>query len=402
MNRLNGRYCFNQSPIEQTDYQIEPFRWTSLEGYKLPICGPYTQVVARHGECCLYVSQPGEVPLYYSITPGWIHWHEQKLALPGKPNRIEQGTAIIWSPESLESYFVEHLPRPNIGTEILTQSEAIAHYQQILITAVLRRLGNAKRIAVAQSGGPDSLLITWALTQCGVQVIPLTVCTSEVDLDIQGARSACSTLGLSVIPIVVCQDQLAPLIQEALLCCEDTEDSNVRMAIGNLLMARKCQELEIDLIFSGHGHDDVFGKGTLVKGVLNQQVGSSAERWRDTRWLCTMATRGMLKMFSSTFRRYGVQVRMPYYDADLLEWAFSQPVEVLPIEFKKQFVHQVFRQTLPPGTHTDPKYSIGYLTGAGLSLRNKTLKAFFNPKRLRQQLKQLQQLPLDKRIFLSH
>jgi asparagine synthetase B (glutamine-hydrolysing) len=402
MQYFAGRCSARSVPVNQLDYQIEPQHFATVEGVKLPVRGPFTQAVSNRGTAVLYVSQPGEVPLYFSFTPGWIHWHEQKLALPGKPDRVPQGCALFWSPEACHVELIEDLPLPSIAPPI-SQAEAIAQYQQCLLNAVKRRVGKQRVVAVAQSGGPDSLLLTWALLQLGIQPVPLTVCTSPDVLDITAARAATIKMRCPTIPIVVTEADLKPLIYEACLCLEEIESSNIRMAIGNILMARKCQELGINLIFIGHGQDDVFGKGTLMKAVVAEQIGTPSERWRDARQVGTAATAGMMKMFASTFRRYGVETRMPYYDSELLVWAFSQPVEVLPIEFKKQFVHTVARACLPPGSWLNPKHSIGYLTGAGLSLKGRFKQhPLFQEKVFRQQLQQIKALPLTTRIQLHN
>ncbi|MHC5897585.1 hypothetical protein, partial [Nostoc sp.] len=114
---------------------------------------------------------------------------------------------------------------------------------------------------------------------------------------------------------------------------------------------------------------------TLVKAALKQvKVGTDSERWAIARKNVTLATKGMLKMFASTFRHYGIHVRMPYYDRDLLNWAFSQPISIIPATFDKSFVRDFATTVLPNGEWLNKKYSVGYLTGAGLSLKQLLLK----------------------------
>ena len=400
MQRIAGHYTARSRDIKQLDHQISPQHFKLVDGHKLPIRGPFTQVICQRGTAVLSVSQPGEVPLYYSTSPGKISWHEQKLALSGSVERIPQGTAIVWTPQSLFEYPVDQLPRPEIRPP-QPQSTAIAQYRQCILNACAVR--TLKRVAIAQSGGTDSLLLAEALLRLGVEVVPMTICSGLDDLDIRAAQGSLQAMGLSTLPIVIPANHLPALIREALICLETVESSNVRMAIGNLLMARKCKQLGITMIFTGHGQDDVFGKGTLMKAVVAQQTGSPSEQWRDARIAGTAATAGMLKMFSATFRRYGVEVRHPYYDADLLEWAFAQSVETLPIEYKKQFVHAVARDALPNGFWLDEKHSIGYLSGSGLGLKQWLLKVrrpLFDEKALRRQLAQLRKLPPTQRAAL--
>jgi asparagine synthetase B (glutamine-hydrolysing) len=365
VEKLKGSYSLRSAAIKQIDYQIEPQHWKAVEGFKLPIRGPFTQLTCDRGTAVLYVSQPGEVPLYYSVTPGWIHWHEQKLALPGSAKRVNQGECVVWSPKGVKTIKAEDLSRPAIVPAVACE-EAIAQYQQQIIDAVSRRLGGRSRVAVSQSGGVDSLLITWALLRLGIEVVSLVVCTGMDDPDISIASEVLPQMGLTPDPVLIPPGELRSLCEEAAICFENPDVGNLKMAIGNLLMARRCKELEIDLIFNGHAQDDLHGVGGLALGSFKKLTGTPSERWRDARRKEVHDATGMVKMFASTFRRYGVEVRMPYYDADLIEWALSQPVTVVPVHHAKPFVRLVACASLPPGPWMEQRYnSTGYITGAG-------------------------------------
>ena len=373
MERLKGLYSIRSQPIHQQDYQVKPEKWRLVAGFSLPIAGPFTQVICKRGAAILYVSRQGEVPLYYLAKQKQICWSEQRFELPRGAKRLAAGTCIVWTPEGIQEWTLDLIPQPAIAPPI-PQSEAIAHYQQLILSAVQSRLSGRTRVAVSQSGGIDSMLITWALRRLGVEVVSITACASDTELDSMAARAFCEAIEVPWIPVYVKPEQLESLLNEAVIRLEDIESLNIRMTIGNILIARKCRELGLDLIFNGHGHDDVHGKGSLVKGVLAQQYGTPSECWRNARRLGTEATSGMVKMFACIFRGYGIEVRMPYYDDDLLAWAFAQPVEVIPPDFKKSFARAVAKATLPPGFWTEEKHSVGYLRGAGLSLKQDLLK----------------------------
>ncbi|MEH2067880.1 MAG: asparagine synthase-related protein [Nostoc sp.] len=376
--RLSGKYDLKSRPIQQTDLQIKPQLFVKYEGWTLPINGPFSLVEAERGIAVLYVSAPGETPLYYTAKPHSLHWGEQKFKLPSPAKKVNAGEMIIWEPGYITTQIVDNILTPKIKADYPV-SDAYEAYTQLILNAVASRLATcpqSNRVAVAQSGGLDSLLITWALHKLGVEVYPLTVCTSPNDLDITAATACLECWGLKPIPIVLENSQSEELLKEAIACLEDTETSNLRMAMGNLLMARKCNEIGIQSIFVGHGHDDIHGKGTLVKAALKQvtQGQSESERWSVARRNVTLATGGMLKMFASTFRSYGVHVRMPYYDRELLNWAFSQPTSIIPMTFDKSFVRDFATTVLPKGEWLDKKHSVGYLTGAGLSFKQPLFK----------------------------
>ncbi|MFN6474054.1 MAG: asparagine synthase-related protein [Nostoc sp. SerVER01] len=376
--RLSGKYDLKSSPIHQIDSQISPQSLIGYEGWTLPVNGPFSLVKAERGMVILYVSAPGETPLYYTAKPHSLHWGEQKFQLPSPAKKVNAGELIIWEPSYITKQIVDNILTPKIQTDYPI-GDAYQAYTELILNAVNKRLATCpenNRVAVAQSGGLDSLLLTWALHKLGVEVYPLTVCTSSSDLDITAASACLECWGLKPIPIVLENSQTEELLKEAIACLEDTETSNLRMAMGNLLMARKCNEIGIQAIFVGHGHDDIHGKGTLVKAALKQvtQGETESERWAIARKNVTLATGGMLKMFASTFRSYGVHVRMPYYDRELLNWAFSQPSSIIPVTFDKSFVRDFANTVLPKGEWLNKKHSVGYLTGAGLSFKQPLFK----------------------------
>ncbi|MBD0303959.1 MAG: hypothetical protein ICV85_17850 [Tolypothrix sp. T3-bin4] len=390
--RLSGTYRIRNEPIHQSDFQIQPSKFIEFDGWKIPVGGPFSLVKSERGSIILYVSCPGETPLYYAAQPQVLYWSEQKYDLPKSSRRVNPGELIIWEPGYITPSVVDYFPKPNIQ-EDYPLIEAYRQYAQLLQDAIARRLAtcpNPSRVAVAQSGGLDSLLVTWALLQHGVEVIPITVCAGPDDLDITAASACLETWGLKPIPVMITQSEIEQLLRESLRCNEDTETSNLRMGMGNILMARQCQLMKVETIFTGHGHDDIHGKGTLVKQALAKAQGQSeSERWANTRRSVTLATGGMLKMFASTFRSYGVRVRLPYYDRELLGWAFNQPTSIIPVTFDKSFVRGFANHVLPFGAWLDKKHSVGYLTGAGISLKQRLLQgnSLFSPQFLTQQLK---------------
>jgi asparagine synthetase B (glutamine-hydrolysing) len=386
-------------PIDQIAANYLAPATTTIDGRSFPTNCAVSQAIVSRGETTIHTAYPGEVPIYYTLTDRGLYWDEQKYLLPGTPDRLDPGTAIIWNPLDCTLLRTAGFPRPEIVAPV-SQEAAIGQYLAHLKQSVQRQLGNHKKVAIAQSGGVDSLLIAWALKELGIQPVTLTVCTEPQDLDWVAAQQAMSWLGFDSIPIRIQADQLPALLREAVLRIEHTESLKIRMAIGNILMARKCQELGIEAIFTGNGQDDIFANGTLIAASLKQYTtGTLSERWRDARRTSTAFAPGHLKMFSATFRGYGIHVLQPYYDHDFMSWAFSQPVEVLPVRYDKHFVRQVLGKVMR-GPWCDKRHSIGYVSGAGLAKRSPMFAAYahlFEPRSLNQHVREFRKLSLPDR-----
>ena len=368
MQRIAGSYSQKSSPVSQSQYQSPPLAYASVMGYKIPVrCGASLAWGSR-GNALLYSSWSSEIPLYYTIHNGTLHWHEQQLALPGRANLVQKGQAVIWNRiEGIYTEIVEQVPRPPIcsNSEV---GQAIEEYKKLLISAVksrLQTLESTTRIAVSQSGGLDSCLVAWALKELGVNFIPLVACGSLDDWDYQMATHVLGQWGITPRPVLVATEDMPDLFSEAVLCYESHQFDNLQMAVCNVAIARIAKSLGITAIFNGHAHDDFMGAHGLVQAEYKRLSGTDAERWRDARRNAISGI-GMEKMFSSTFRRYGIEVRMPFFDTDLVEWILAQPTSIIPVKAKKPFARIVARKLLPPGEWSRPVYNQrGYINGAG-------------------------------------
>lgn len=374
MQRIAGSYQRKDQPLIQSDLQINPNEYAEFDGAKLPVKGPFTVAIAQFGTVTLYSSFPAEIPLYYSIVKKEVHWGELKRKLPGKVHQVPPGTAIkigvgtkTWKHEKLKPAIAPHIALP----------DAIAQYKELLLSAVAKRLETCPpgKIALSCSGGVDSQLIAWALLQLGVDFIPFTACTSYKSWDIHHAKRNLAAMGASSpIPVLIDKQTVDESIEEALVLFEDigATPEYMRQAICHVAIARQCAALGVTTIFNGHGQDDVMGgmRSIYKELIALPDTVENAQIWRDERIRAFNDQRlvwDINKLFSSIFRYYGVNVRMPYYDWDFMNWALSQRMNIIPISKTKPFVRKAATIILPPGLWNKDDYaSTGYLTGTGL------------------------------------
>ncbi|MFN6474056.1 MAG: asparagine synthase-related protein [Nostoc sp. SerVER01] len=371
MQRLIGK-CNprRDKDFEVIDGAITPFKFQSLDDFNIPVgCGA-SFVSSRNGKVCLFTGWSHEIPIYYSIYRDNLYWHEQSLALPKhemRPVLVERGQAVIWHPErGIKTHEIEPIPQPPIRSDAVSLDEAIEEYFKWLVDAVKNRISvSTPGIAVSQSGGLDSCLVAWALHQLGVDFVPLVACSSLEDWDYQMAMMVLSQIGIEPIPVLITPKDLPELFNEAVFCYESTQFDNLQMAAANVALARRCRELGVKTIFNGHAHDDLMGSEGLVQGKFKQLQGTESERWRDAR-RDSMSGFGMEKMFSSTFRKHGIKVQMPFFDTNFANWVFSQTTAIIPVKARKPFARLAARQVLPVGEWSREVYNRrGYITGAG-------------------------------------
>lgn len=371
MKRLIGKFD-GTTTINQWVYQTPPTRFKKIEKLKIPICGGYSEIKSSGEAIHLYCSVTGEVPIYFSLANDCIFWHEQSLAIPGKARLVEKGELITWSKHNgINSYpLTDDLPRPFVKE--ITVQDAIDQYTQLLLQSVEQRINSLpldaqNKIAISQSGGLDSFLVTWALSKLGVEVFPITANTDATDWDAKYASQTLAELNLPFYSAHIPVEDLNSLFREAILCCESPQEDNLRMAACNIAIARKAQKLGCKTIFTGHGHDDLHGSSGLTVATFKSLTsGSVWQRWRDARRKAFSGI-GMDKMFSSTYRRYGIHVRTPFYDNTLVRFALSLPLTIAPAQAGKPFAIAVTRHLMPGvGLWGGEKYiRRGFGVGAG-------------------------------------
>lgn len=377
MQKIIGNYGLNDSTVKQLNYQITPFKFKEKAGYKLPISGPFTVAIAQHGEAILYSSVSGEIPLYYGIKPKRIYWAERKRDLPADVNawQVAPGKAVVWNiKKGISTVDVEAFPRPPIQEKVDLE-DAIDEYSKLLLLAVERRLQNTTgKIAVSCSGGVDSLLVTWALLKLNAEIVPFTACLRPNSPDVKEASITLQQLGAPpTTPILITKEVITNCLPEALVLYGDLGPTPkyMQQATCHVAIARACKDRKLTTIFNGHGQDDIQGG---LRGIYKElyelpDTIENAEFWRDERQRAIKDQQLMWdlnKLFSVIFREYGVNVQMPYYDGDLLEWAFSQPLNIIPISKNKPFIRKVAQRLLPPGSWSTPSYvSTGYTKGTG-------------------------------------
>lgn len=376
--RISGSYNLKTSPsICQQDFQIDPKSFKDLGEIKLPISGPFTIALGKHGNCYLYSSYPSETPLYFSIKNHCCYWDELQRKLPGRAQRVKPGYLVH---ASLGDYRIipvqTKLPSPAIRPHSIELEDAIAEYWQLLLLAVQRRLATCPpgKIAVSCSGGADSLLLCRALKELNVDFTAFTACLDSSSWDIKGATATLQSMGVKP-PVAVLIDEhfVRTHIQEALSLYEylgPTHKYN-QAAITYLALALAAAAHGCTTIFNGHGQDDIHGNIRTIYKELKTEDNPliQAELWRDERIRALYDMKYLWndhKLFSSIFRHYDISVRMPYFDWDLVTWALSQPINIIPVDKTKPFVKKAASALLPAGPWNNSNYSsTGYTKGTG-------------------------------------
>lgn len=367
----------NSKPIEQFDLQTEPNLYYTVDGFKFPINGSYAGVLCKYGIAYLYSGWSQEVTLYYSYdyAKKILHWGELYRELSNHAKIVPPGKIIKFEGNQPQAIEIDNFPSPQIS-ENTSLKQAIAEYRELLLKAVEKRVKTCKgKIAVSQSGGVDSQLVSWALLELGVDFIPFTTCLSLDSWDIHYAKQNLAAMnGPKPVAILIDENVIRDCIEDAVRLSEDIKIANPKYmehAVCNIAIARQCLENDIGTIFNGHAQDDIQGgMYSIYKDLVEMPpTKENAKIWQDARVTATKNQQyhwNDNKTYSSIFRSHGIDLRMPYWDYDLVNWTLAQAMEIIPVSKNKPFVKAAAKKILPKGLWNDPGYkSTGYTKGAG-------------------------------------
>lgn len=151
-------------------------------------------------------------------------------------------------------------PMPEVRLEIMARSDEAAAKQlrEHLIAAVKRLTGNRTRIALALSGGVDSLGLAHLCRTCApaADLIGYTFTQGHDDPEIQAASTAMRVLGGRLETINMTGDALAARLPEAVWHLEDPVGRTESLLFFEV--ARRARDQGAEVLLSGMGADALF------------------------------------------------------------------------------------------------------------------------------------------------
>jgi asparagine synthase (glutamine-hydrolysing) len=222
------------------------------------------------------------------------------------------------------NYYFQFESKP---TNSISHEEVSETTFKLLERAVDKRLLSDVPIATSLSGGIDSAVITYLLSQRIPNLKAYTVAFDETSKDLQKARVCAKYLGVELIEVFVPKDD--EIIKQRFLDSINVIEypSTVQMEVGILqsFIAEQMANDGIKVAFSGEGSDESYGSyGTF-------RMFSKKPDWSDVRKkLFEKQYYGNLLRGNTIFMNYGtIELRCPFFDTDFLNYTTNLTDEFL-------------------------------------------------------------------------
>lgn len=235
-------------------------------------------------------------------------------------HRVLPGEVIRLSLDGLEkTRRTMDLLRPG-ETHICKSDEALETYRTTLRDVVRKRIPDLEQVGVIFSGGVDSVLIAAVAKQLDANLTCYTAGMKDAP-DVDFAERAASQIG---VPLRVCylDDQaLMKFIPKVISCIEDRSLGQVEVAIPIIASVELAHQDNQIVLMTGQGADELFGGYPWYRRIieLNGYDEFEFRMWDDLNHLYNET----LEREDKITMAYGIELRVPYLDPQLIRVAFS-------------------------------------------------------------------------------
>jgi len=333
--------------------------------------GSYALVVLEGSHLLCARDPSGTVPLYVGESTKYLAVASERKALWSigieNPSSLPPGHLAKITGQGLTLKPVKVLKPPELRRQ--GEEEAVEKIRSLLLQAVDFRTRDIERVAVGFSGGLDSSLLAYFTDACGVEVDLISVGVEGSGLG--EAVEAAESLGLPYYAELYSERAVEGAVDEALLCVEEPNPLKVEIAVPLLWVAEKAAELGDRVLLLGQGCDELFGG---YRKHLDTYLRGGAEAAR------SLMFRDVAEAYERNYEpnnkviaHRGVELRLPFADWELTQFALSLPVE-LKLSGENRLVKRILRTLagnlgLPLAVTARRKRAIQYSTGVDKVIR---------------------------------
>ncbi len=316
----------------------------------------------------------GIKPLYYSNIDDKFYFSSELKSLT-KVNCSELK-------ELLPGFFIKNgkLQKWYLGIDNVVFKENIEYelvkkkVKKLLENAVKKRVDTNLPIAVFFSGGIDSTIILHLANKFHRNVLAVIIGHREAEDTIHSIRY-CKENNIKFKQIDFTEKELTDIIPEVIYRIETFEPNPVRGATLSYLLSKATSELGYRIAICGEGSDEIFaGYGDFLEiddsDFLEYQIKLMKDLYRT-----------QLQRVDRTAMGFKLEVRVPFLDTELVEFALSLPInlKINQINNKKTtkfILREAFKSDIPNYIYERKKMTL--MKGAGAGKVNRGSGVFYN------------------------
>jgi asparagine synthase (glutamine-hydrolysing) len=338
----------------------------SLREFVSQVDGQYEIVILQNGNIFATRDPIGLKPLYYGEDLNVIALSTEKKALwsigikaaktfpPGHIWQLEHGH---------EPLCIRKIPSPKFIDE---NSEVVSKkLGSLLQKAVLERSLKLKKVGVSFSGGIDSSLIAYILSQNGIDVVGLVVGVKGQP-SIEWAEKAGKLLGINLKIQEIEEDNLENILKVNIWRIEEADPVKLSLASPFYLCAKLAKNSGIVRVFTGQGADELFGGYHRFLRILDEGGAKALDEAIFNR--ISNAHEDSYQVCEKSVAPEGVRMLHPYADWELIQYGLSIPSVLKILNSNDKLRKHILRKTaididLPKQLAEAPKKAIQYSTG---------------------------------------
>ncbi|MEJ2870039.1 asparagine synthase (glutamine-hydrolyzing) [Actinomycetospora sp. OC33-EN08] len=285
----------------------------------------------------------GIKPLYWAKLPGVTLFASELRAFDEADQPFVETfpPGYVWSPgqdgsgvdvaEGTMVRFADAVPvhvRPARYAPDKDWDEAVlSHVSMVLTDSVRRHMMSDVPVGVFLSGGLDSAIVAAVAAKVAAEkgeTLPTFAVGTEGSGDLLAARAVAEYLGTDHHEIVPTAEDLEEALDEAVTVIEHFDPALVRSAVPNLLLAREAVK-HVKVVLTGEGADELFAGYSYVHDdpAFATPDALQAELVRSIETLHELN----LQRCDRTTMNYGLEARVPFLDATVMEEMLAIPAE---------------------------------------------------------------------------
>jgi len=323
---------------------IKPLYWARLDG---------VTIFASE----LRAFDPEDQPSVEAFPPGYV-W------TPGLPGtHVHEGSMVRFADAvPVQVRPARYAPDKHWG------EETPSHVRRVLSDSIRRHMMSDVPVGVFLSGGLDSAIVAAVAAKVAAEKgerLPTFAVGTEGSADLLAARAVAEYLDTDHHEIVPTAADLEEALDEAVTVIEHFDPALVRSAVPNLLLAHEAVK-HVKVVLTGEGADELFAGYSYVHE--GQQFatpdGLQAELVRSIDTLHELN----LQRCDRTTMNYGLEARVPFLDATVMEEMLAVPAEwklKIHDRTEKQLLREAFDGMVPFDILWRGKEQFGDGSGAG-------------------------------------
>lgn len=345
----------------------------------LPILlGAYAFAIYDEREIVAARDPVGMKPLYFGETHELAGFASERKALWKLGIRnvkaLTPGGILHVSLEGCQTSEGTRLVQPAV--KIFTMDEAASKLKESLREAIRRKLGDFQNVAVAFSGGVDSVIIAKLIAAFGVKV-NLYTAGFEGSYDVMAATKAAESLNFNHVVRLLTLKDVEEYLPKVVSAIEEADPMKIEVGLPLFVVAEKARSDGIRVVFSGQGSDELFGGYSRYLRVLEQYGydGLQDRLWRDILEISEVN----LQRDEAVTMTNGIELKAPYLDVDVIRVAMTIHPALKIQDQNDNLRKRVLRKTaemleIPSEAVERPKKAVQYGSGVDKAIKMLAIK----------------------------